>query len=81
MKDDWHKPRTKRQHLTPQEVDLAREWYAAGMTSYDVARELKCASRSIRARFVKFRQEGTRRRGDPVPAIDRRYRGSFEVPA
>ena len=79
MKDDWEKHRSKRQYITPQEIDLVREWYLAGMTSYDVARELKCASRSIRARFAKLRQEGLRRPGDPVPVVDRRYRGSFEV--
>ena len=81
MKDDWEKHRSKRQYITPQEIDLVREWYLAGMTSYEVARELGCASRSIRAHYVKFRDAGIRRNGDPVPVVDRRYRCSFEVSA
>jgi hypothetical protein len=79
VKDDWNKYRTKGQRLTARDVEFIREEYIARRSSYEVARELGCASRSIRAHYVKLRDAGIRRNGDPVPAVDRRYRGSFEV--
>lgn len=81
MKDDWNKHRTKGQRLTAREVAFVREEYIARRSSYEVARELGCASRSIRVHFVKFRDAGIRRNGDLVPVVDRRYRCSFEVSA
>jgi len=81
MKETWRKHRSKGHRLTAREVAFVREEYIARRSSYEVARELGCASRSIRAHYVKFRDAGIRRNGDPVPVVDRRYRGSFEVPA
>lgn len=80
-RDDWHKPRTKGQFLTAREVAFVREEYAARTPARDVARELRCATRSIKAHYTKFKRAGIRRVGDPVPVADRFYKSSFEVSA
>jgi len=81
MKDDWHKPRTKGQPLNAREVEMVREGYVRRTPAREIARQLQCATRSIKAHYTKFKRQGVRRHGDPVPAVDRRYRSSFEVSA
>lgn len=81
MKDDWHKPRTHGQFLNSREVAFIKEEYRVRTPARDVARHLQCATRSIKAHYTKFRRDGVRRVGDPVPVVDRRYKSSFEVSA
>lgn len=51
-KDDWERPRNTGQHLTPDEVRVIRDGFAAKRKPSDIARELKCASRTVYAHFA-----------------------------
>jgi hypothetical protein len=63
-KDDWHKPRTQGNHLTADEIELIRAAFKAGRKPSVIARELKCASRTVSKYYQQFR------RGD-VPVVKR----------
>lgn len=83
--DDWNKPRSHGQHLSEADHAVVRQGFRAGRTAKEVARELKCASRTINIHYGLLRAEGsTRRQIKPAPArtkIDKEsrfYKSSFE---
>lgn len=81
MKDTWHKPRTHGQFLKAREVALVRDGYVRRIPAREIAWQLQCATRSIKAHYSKFKKAGVRRVGDPVPAVERHYTSTFEVSA
>lgn len=66
-KDDWHKPRTKGQHLTADEIAQIKAAYIAGHRPEYAARELQCSSRVVMKYYAQFR-DGHR------PVIVERFR-------
>lgn len=45
--DNWHKPRSKGQHLTPAEIAQIKQSYIAGHRIEFIARKLQCSSRIV----------------------------------
>lgn len=79
-KDDWSKPRGNGTHLTSDEIANVRRWFREGRSANDIARELKCSTRSIQARFQKFREDGMvsgSGAGKTKHLPDRHYRSAF----
>ncbi|MBR0868893.1 helix-turn-helix domain-containing protein [Bradyrhizobium tropiciagri] len=81
LKDDWKKPRSKGNHLTDAEIAQIKEAYKAGRTSRDIARELKCASRTTSKYYGFFEAEGVKKHSEsrPTPPGPRFYKSSFEL--
>lgn len=81
-RDDWEKPRSKGTHLTDDELVIVREGYRTNRGIKDVARELKCSSRTITKYYGLFGAEGLRRGSErPVhrqPNKARFYTSNFE---
>ncbi len=80
-RDEWEKPRSKGVHLTSDEIALVKVGFAAKRTIQDVARELKCSSRTVSKYYGWFRAEGVpqggRKHSAALPA--RHYKSSFEL--
>lgn len=53
--DRWRKPRSNGDHLSNEEVELIRKGYRQGRSSFDIARELQCSTRTVDKYFVIFR--------------------------
>lgn len=73
-KDDWDRPRSKSQHLTPAEVQLIEDGFAAKRHPRDVARELKCATRTVYGYFAALA-------GKPNKFFPRRKKAKQDQPA
>lgn len=80
--DDWEKPRSKGTHLTEDEIAAVKLAFQNGRHIRDVARELKCASRTITKYYGLLRAEGApqtpTRRKPTVPRSSRFYQSNFE---
>jgi hypothetical protein len=62
-KDDWEKvPRKGSAHFTEAEIETMKAGYRNGRPARDVARELKCSSRSVVERYRAWRQAGMKKR-------------------
>ena len=55
--DDWEKPRTRRDHLSAEEMLQLEQMFKAGKTPRDAARAIKCSSRTAYRHFEIFRGE------------------------
>lgn len=84
--DDWEKPRTHGEHFTEAEIAVIREGFRTDRRARDVARELKCATRTINLHYGLLRCEvPIRHRLKPRPQrkkIDRDsrfYKSNFEL--
>lgn len=76
-KDDWVKPRSRGQHLCEDEIATIKHGYRNGRTVRDLARELKCSSRTVAKYYGFFREEGARRSACPaLSRLPRRRRTS-----
>lgn len=67
IKDDWHKPRSKGQHLNADEIAVIRRAYLMNRFYRDVARELECSSRVVSKYYSLFQAEGLKRGRDLEP--------------
>ena len=78
--DDWEKTRFNGKHLTPEEVGIIRKGFKEGRDVRAIARELKCASRTVTRYYELFMAEGVSRKkaGPTVPRPSRFYRSNFE---
>jgi len=84
--DDWEKPRSHGQRFTEAECDLVRNAFYADRPARDVARELKCATRTINFRYALLRCETpVRHRTKPrtvrkkIDKESRFYKSNFEL--
>jgi IS30 family transposase len=57
-KDDWEKTRTAGVHLSADEVAKIEAGFKVGRGYREVARELKCASRTVSRHYEMLRTEG-----------------------
>ncbi len=78
IKDDWHKPRGKGQHLTPADIAQIKAAFDAKRKPRDVARELQCSTRVAEKYFRQFGM------GDAPVVVkrfrpDRLYTSNFEL--
>ncbi len=82
-RDDWEKPRSRSMHLTEDEIAFIREGYRAGRSIRDVARSLKCSSRTVVKHYGFLTASGIPR-GEEKPTVSvpprktRFYTSSFE---
>jgi DNA-binding Lrp family transcriptional regulator len=80
-KDDWEKiPRKGSAHFTEAEIETMKAGYRNSRPARDVARELKCSSRSVIERYRAWRQAGMKKR--ETRTIDRAarfYTSTFAV--
>lgn len=87
--DQWRKPRSNGNHFTEDEINKVWAAYKANRAPKDIARELKCSSRSIN-RYYSMIREGRNflcskpRKVVPVievrrVPVDRFYHGSFDL--
>lgn len=89
-KDDWERPRSKGQHFTPAEMRVIEDGFAAKRRPRDVARELRCATRTVYGHFAAlagtpnkfFPRKKVRKQsmqGRPMPALgaSRFYKSEF----
>lgn len=53
-RDDWEYARTRQQHFDEAELALIREAFTAGIKAQVIARQLKCSTRAIQARYAKL---------------------------
>lgn len=58
MTDDWSKPRGRHDHFSKGEIAYLRQAYKEGILPKVVARELRCATRTVNVWFANFRAEG-----------------------
>ena len=86
QKDDWEKPRSKGQHLTPAEITFIKLEYRKGSKIQDTARTLKCSSRVVAKYYGFFKAEGTVKNTErpyrefaPVKPGPRFYKSNFEL--
>lgn len=77
--DDWIKTRSNGVHLTEDEIAGVKRSFVAGEKIYDVAKRLKCSSRTIVKYYGFFRAEGVREKPAKRPLADRHYKSSFEL--
>lgn len=85
-RDDWEVTRSHGEHLDEQEIAFVGESFLSGRSAVYVARHLKCASRSINARYRLLREDGLVPRAflarltRPKPVKqDRFYKSNFEL--
>lgn len=79
--DDWEKPRSKGTGLTTEEIGLIRLAYKAGRDYRDIARELKCASRTTSKYYGFFTAEGVQKDKRSIPLrLPERIAGSAIAP-
>lgn len=78
--DDWDKPRSRGTHLSDAEIELVKRAYRDERKIRDVARELKCASRTVSKYYGFFREEGVRTKSTPAKPVrgPRYYTSNFE---
>jgi hypothetical protein len=76
--DNWEKPRNRGTGLTAEEKDVIRAAFRLGRKAKDVARELKCATRTV---HKYYNQVGTEQPPQRVraPLPDRFYKSNFEL--
>lgn len=81
--DDWEKPRSKSQHLTPAEIELLKTSFKAGHSTREAARAIKCSSRVASKYYSYFKAEGVRRGNggpfNPAKQPTRLYRPDFDL--
>lgn len=86
--DPWHKPRTPGNHFTSSEIEVIKGAFDAKLPAEKVAKSLQCSTRSVNRYFQKLREgrplRKETREAQPIVqtrrgAVDRRYRGSFEL--
>ena len=63
-RDDWEKPRGKGGHLSAPELAKVQEGFQHRRHIRDVARELKCSSRTVTKYYGLFRAEGIEQNAD-----------------
>lgn len=88
-KDDWEKPRPRHVHFTAEEEAVVMAAFKANRPAREVARELKCATRTIHMRYRIMRGDpvvrGHRTLGTRVvqrrPALlpERHYKSDFNI--
>lgn len=66
-KDNWEKPRTQGMPLTATEIQRLRKAFRDDVHHRDIARELKCSSRTACKYYMIFR-------GGPMPKSASRYK-------
>lgn len=73
-KDDWDKPRTNGDKLTQAEIEFIWKSRREGKKIVDIARELKCASRTVK----KYSGAMRPLRQSRAPAKPNLYHSMFE---
>lgn len=90
QKEDWEKPRSRSVHLTTEEIAKVKIGFNCGRKPFDVARDLKCAARTISRYYETFRGNGRPKKYKPkmveveqpripAPPQDRFYKSNFEI--
>jgi hypothetical protein len=77
--DDWEKRRTNGQCLNADEVRIVEDGYRIGRSAREVARDLKCATRTINARYDRMRGGPSRRTRGPGNTVAKETRPSPEA--
>jgi hypothetical protein len=79
-KDDWEKPRSHGTALTEGEMAYIKREMMGGRSAHDVAKELRCATRTVDRHFAAFRTEESKHR-EPRRRVaqDRFYKSNFEL--
>lgn len=87
--DDWKKPRGHGEHLTSDEKEFIAEGFRKGRTARDVARDLKCASRTVQIYYRAMKGDTSPKRArikvierpkaPPPDRAKRFYRSNFEI--
>ena len=79
-RDDWAKPRSHGTKLTEAEIAKIKAAYRAGRAVRDIARELKCASRTVSKYYGFFSAEGVVKTPErPKRKLpERHYKSNFD---
>lgn len=87
--DNWEKPRGHHEHFTNAELEAIGKGLRDGIPAKDMARKLKCTTRSVQIRYRQLRGETTqhfryrkaapRPKAPPADRASRHYKSNFEL--
>ena len=89
-RDDWHKPRSKTDHLTRDDIRKLKAFFDLGWSPRNAARELQCSSRTANKYYAEFRGDvrsvpekkpnpPVRHRPIKIEHASRFYKGNFDL--